>query len=126
MGWLDSINAKKKDKIPEIFKDKSDDDILKMMDEAAKATGRVTELEAERVKDNDKVKKIETEFESVKAKLAAAEAKNVIPARSENNEEPANFVEDPDRAFAQRVTPLANITLQTAAMTARILAQQQL
>jgi hypothetical protein len=124
---MDSIN-KKKEKVPDRFKDKSEDDILKMLDEADKAAGRITELEAERVKDTDKVKAIETEFETVKARLAAAEAnRNPNPKPGDNNnEELANFVEDPDKAFSQRIGPVANIAVQTAAMTARMLAQQQL
>jgi len=125
---LDSINAKKKDKVPERFKDKSEDDILAMMDAADKASTRVTELEAERVKDTERVTAIQTEFEAVKTRLAAAEAnRNANPNGSDNNNnELANFVEEPDKAFGQRVAPVANIAIQTAAMTARMLAQQQL
>jgi hypothetical protein len=97
-----------------------------MMDDAAKASARVTELEAKDAERDKEVTTIKTEFESVKAKLAAAEANRQTPKPDANTEEPANFVEEPDKAFAQRMAPLANITLQNAAMTARILAQQQL
>jgi hypothetical protein len=125
LGWLDSINAKKKDKVPDRFKDKNEDDILKMMDDADKATKEVEALKAKDAERESQVTDIKTKFEEVKSKLAAAEA-NVTPPRKENNEELANFVEEPDKAFGQRVAPVANIALQTAAMTARMLAQQQL
>jgi hypothetical protein len=128
MGWLDSINAKKKEKIPERFKDRSEDDILKELDEADKAKKEVEELKAKDAERETKVVEIQTEFNKVKERLAAAEAnKNQNQNQNRNNnEEPANFVEEPDKAFQQRVGPLAAITLQNAAVTARLLAQQQL
>lgn len=128
MGWLDDVKKKKGDKLPERFKDKSEDDILKMLDDADKDKSRITELENKDAERETKVTEIQTEFESVKAKLAAAEANRNAPPKSDgtNDQELANFVEEPDKAFGQRVAPVANIAIQTAAMTARMLAQQQL
>ena len=126
MGWLDEIK-KKKEKLPDRFKDKSEDDILKMLDDADKDKTRITELETKDAERETKVTEIQTQFNDVKARLAAAEANpKPKPDGGGNNDELANFVEDPDKAFGQRVAPVANIAIQTAAMTARMLAQQQL
>jgi hypothetical protein len=126
LGWLDAVK-KSKEKIPERFKDKSEDDILKELDEADKAKKEIEELKAKDAERETKVTQIQSEFDKVKSQLAAAEAnRNRNPNPNPNNEEPANFVEEPDKAFQQRVGPLAAITLQNAAVTARLLAQQQL
>jgi hypothetical protein len=132
MGWLDSIKDKKeKDAaqvvlkmIPDELKDKSAEEITALLKEAPSLKIKLAETEAARAVDADKVTKISTEFELVKTRLAAAEANRTPPKGQE--EEPANFVEEPDKAFSQRIGPLATITLQNAAQTARMLAQQEL
>lgn len=127
MGWLDNINAKKKDKVPKIFEGKSEDDILKMLEESSADKEKIKGLETKVAEQDGAVDKIKTEFESMKARLVAAEAnRNTPPKKEGSEEEPANFVEEPDKAFGQRVAPIANIAIQNAAITARILAQQQL
>src|SRR5271165_3456381 len=133
MGWLDSIKDKKeKDAaqvvlkmIPDELKDKSAEEITALLKEAPSLKTKLAETEAARAADADKVTKISTEFELVKTRLAAAEANRNAPPKGQE-EDPANFVEEPDKAFAQRVGPLATITLQNAANTSRILAQQEL
>jgi hypothetical protein len=76
--------------------------------------------EAERVKEREHVKGIETEFQKIKSAL---EAKEKTPAKPE---EPADFDTDPQKAFDQQVRPLAEVAVLNAKNTAKILAQQQL
>ena len=123
--WFDKVKEKKGGDIPDMFKDKSEDDIVKLMKEAAAAKDQVTTL-IEKDKENEKaVDKIRTEFDAMKARLVAAEAK-AAPVVKKEDREPANFVENPDEAFNERNAPTLNLTVQTAVTTARMLAQQQL
>jgi len=127
MGWLDKINAKKKDEVPAMFKDKSDDDILKMLQEASKDKQRVGELEARVAEQDSTVATIKTEFAAVKERLVAAEARATPPPRKEEDDgSNDDFVTNPDGSFGKRIGPYANLTIQTSALTARMLAQQQL
>ena len=125
MGWLDSINAKKKEKVPKIFEGKSEDDILKMLEDASKDKETIVGLQTKVAEQDTMVSNINNEFNNVKARLAAAEARPNPPKKQEN-QELHDFVEHPDEAFSERVAPIANIAVQNAAITARILAQQQL
>lgn len=125
MGWLDRLDAKKKEQLKG-FEGKSDDDILAAIAEAQKAKEEATTLKA-KVEEQDKmVTNIQSEFNSVKERLRVAEANQNKPAPKIEPTEPADFVTEPDKAFGERVAPLAQIALQTAATTARMLAQQQL
>jgi hypothetical protein len=125
MGWIDDIR-KKKGTVPKELEGKTDDDVLALLSEAQKDKEARVAAENKAKEQDTVVANIQTEFERVKARLVAAEANNNRQAPKGDDKEPADFVTEPDRAFAERVTPLANITLQTAAVTARMLAQQQL
>jgi hypothetical protein len=126
MGWIDDWKKRNKDKqVPKELEGKSDDDVLAMLAAANKDKEDKAALET-KVKEQDAaVLNIQTEFEKVKTRLAASEANRQPPPRGEDKD-PADFVTEPDRAFAERIGPLANVALQTAATTARMLAQQQL
>lgn len=124
MAWLDSVKAKKEAeeaKRPERLRGKSDEDILKEIQEAEGFKKKFEESEAARQRDNEEVRKVTTQFEELKRSLNEAEARRQ-PAREPD--ELANFIEDPDRAFTQRVAPVAAATVANSAITARILAQQ--
>jgi len=128
MGWLDDIKKKKEGKIPDIFKDKNEDDILKMLEDASKDKEQVTTLTTKLAEQETTVANINSEFTKVKERLAAAEA-NRSQNQNQNqnqNQEPPNFVEDPDAAFASRNGPTLAIAVQSSMMTSRLLAQQQL
>ena len=123
MAWLDRINAKK-DKVPAMFQDKSEDDILKMMADAANDKAKVTELEGKIVAQEQEQDRFKTQFEEVKTRLVAAEANRNTP--SPKKEEEHDFIEHPNEAFNERIAPTQNLAVQTAAVTSRMLAQQQL
>ncbi len=126
MSWLDKLNAKKVDEtqIPKELEGMSPEQIVVALKENTDLKARMTTVEAERAAEKEEVGKINTEFQSIKERLAAVDA---AKSRAENRpEELANFVEEPDKAFEQRATPLTNLTIASAFMTARMLAQQEL
>src|SRR5271154_4773180 len=135
MGWMESIKDKKEKEqaqavlkmIPDKLKDKTADEITALLNEAPDLKTKVAELEAQRATDTETVTKIQTEFEAVKTRLANADAARNNNNNNNNNrqEPPPDFIDDPDAAFNQRVAPVAQIAVNNAAMTARILAQQQ-
>ena len=116
---------KKEEELPPELQGKTPEEIAAALKEAQDLKTKVTTLEAERAAEKVVVQGLQSEFEGVKERLKAAEMK-ANPPKPPQTEEPANFVEDPDKAFSQRVAPVANIAIQGAAQTARILAQQQL
>lgn len=125
MGWLDKINAKK-DKVPDIFKDKNEDDILKMMADAAADKAERTKLEAKVAEQDTAVASIQSEFDKVKERLASADAARNRQPDKNNTDETVDFVSEPERSFGKLVGPVANIAIQNSAITSRMLAQQQL
>ncbi len=126
MGWLDDIRKKKEVKLPPELEGKSDDDVIASLKENADLKARLATAEAARVEDQKKVETITTEFESIKAKLAAADAARNSPSEKDENKELPNFVEDPDNAFNQRAAPIATVAVNSAVMTSRMLALQEL
>jgi hypothetical protein len=127
MGWIDDYK-KKKGTLPKELEGKTDDDVLVMLADATKAKEERDQLKVKVAEQDTAVANIQTEFEKVKTKLQEAEANRnkQTPKGDNNNDEPADFVTDPDKAFGQRIGPLASVALQTAAVQARMLAQQQL
>lgn len=130
MGWLDRINAKKEeDKLPARLRDKTPEKIVEEL-EAADKLKKDLELEkAARAADADKVTAIETEFTQVKERLAAAEANRNKPDNKTKDgvdATPENILENPKGVLDTRLQPLEAVTIQNAATTSRMLAQQQL
>jgi hypothetical protein len=133
MGWLENLKDKKKDEqaqavlkaIPDELKDKSLDEITAILKEAPQLKSKVTELEAQRAEDTQAVTTLKTQFEEIKGKLASVDAARNTPAHS-TPEPLADFIDEPDKAFAQRSGPLAQLAVNNAATTARFAAQQQL
>jgi hypothetical protein len=126
MGWLDRVNAKKEDeKLPERLRGKTPEQVAKELEAADQLAKDLEAEKAARLADSEKVTQIQTEFDKVKGDLARAEANRNVPPKK-TDEELANFIEEPDKAFQQRVEPLTAVTLNNASMTSRIIAQQQL
>ena len=127
MVWLDDLRKKKElaGKIPKDLEGKTDEEVIAMISESTTLKAKVAELETKDKEKDAKVQQISTEFEAVKARLAAADAaRGAAPPKTE--EELADFVNEPDKAFGQRVAPVANLAVSSAKMTARMLAQQDL
>ena len=126
-GWLQSIRDKKeRDKIPEKYRDLSADDVVKRMTDAEDLKKKLDEAEAARRAGDERYASVQTEVEKVRGQLALLEASRQQPQAASKPEEPIDFNQDPEGALRQRMMPVAQATVANSAMTARILAQQQL
>ncbi len=80
MGWLDRVKDKKElEKLPQRLKDASPEDIIEELKLTDKLKADLAASQAAQAAQDVKVTEIQTEFEQVKARLAAAEA-NRAPA----------------------------------------------
>lgn len=129
MGWLDRVNTKKEeDKLPPRLRDKTPEQIAQELDDADKLKNDL-ELSKAAQRDSDaKVAEIQSEFDKVKERLAAADASRNKPDNRDNKVDvtPENMLENPKGVLDSRLGPLEAVTIQNAASTSRILAQQQL
>jgi hypothetical protein len=119
----------KEEDIPPELKDKTPQEVAEALKKARELEGKVTTLEAERVREKEAVVTMNTEFDKVKQRLEATELKlrgNQNQNQNQNQEELADFTLEPDKALNQRIAPLANLTVNSAFMTARLLCQQML
>lgn len=90
-------------------------------------------LKAQLAEANGKVTDLSTKFETFSSdfetKVAEAVAKAIPQPKAQPQHqtppEKADFLTDPDNAFAQRAAPLVTMTLTTAAYTARNLAREK-
>src|SRR6266850_4593352 len=129
MGWLDRINAKKEEeKLPPRLRDKTPEQIAKELEDADKIKTEHELLKAHAAEQDGKVAEIQSEFDKVKERLAAADAtKNKVDDKGKRVEAtPENILENPSGVLDTRLGPLEAVTVQNAATTSRILAQQQL
>lgn len=128
MGWIDRINAKKEEeKLPPRLRDKTPEQIAKELEDSDKLKNEL-ELSKAAQRDSDaKVEEIKTEFEKVKERLAAADAAKNPPKKDEGTEPTSeNILADPKKVLDAHTATLTAVTIQNAASTARMLAQQQL
>ena len=114
MGWLDRLDAKKKEenKIPPELEGKTPEQILAALKEGDAFKARAEAAEAKATQLGAQFTELNTEVDKVKAELAsrdAAQSRQTIT----QTEELANFVEDPDKAFGQRVAPLEQVAVNT-------------
>lgn len=122
MAWFKDRDEKVDPKL----QGKSQADILKMMEEAEKATARAAELEKERVAERETVNTLNSQFAAIRGKLETIEKNNQPPPPKAEPDIDHNFIDDPDAAFNQRAKPLAQMTVATAIAQARMLAQSEL
>src|SRR6266436_1475497 len=129
MGWLDRVKDKKElEKLPQRLKDASPEDIIEELKLTDKLKADLAASQAAQAAQDVKVTEIQTEFEQVKARLAAAEA-NRAPAPKKDDKldpTPENMLENPKGVLDTRLAPLEALTIQNNAATSRMLAQQQL
>lgn len=113
---------RKEEELPPELKGKTPEQVVQALKDAEALKTRLDALEA---KDKERDSKFEsfgtTQSELVNTLKAVNERiQPAAPVRQENNnQEPSSFLLDPDRAFAERAAPLAAITMQTAAITAK-------
>jgi len=124
MPWFDRLK-KREEALPKELEGKSLEDVVGAFKKVGELEGKVTQLSNERTQEREAVQALNTQFQDIKAKLASVEANRNSPTPAAP-EERANFIEDGDTAFNQRAKPIVDVALQSAVMTSKILAQQQL
>jgi len=128
VGWLDRVKDKKDlEKLPERLRVASPEDIIKELEQTDKLKADLATAQAAQAAQDTKVAEIQSEFDKVKERLAAAELKAKPPEKKPDNVEvtPENMLERPAEVLNARLAPLEAITIQNNARTARMLAQQQ-
>jgi len=128
VGWLDRINAKKEEeKLPTRLRDKTPEQIAKELEDADKLKADHEALKLRQAEADTKVAEIQSEFDKVKDQLARADAaKNPPKAPDKVAATPENILENPQGVLDTRLAPLEAVTVQNAATTSRMIAQQQL
>jgi hypothetical protein len=129
MGWLDRIKDKKElEKLPKEIQDASPEDIVKRLADAEKLKADHAELQRKQAESDTKVTEISNEFEQVKARLAAAEAKPKPADKPADRVDPTpeNMLERPAEVLNQRLGPLEAATVRNGVSMSRMMAQQQL
>ena len=129
MGWIDRINAKKEEeKLPPRLREKTPEQIVTELEAADKLKNDLELEKAARREQDEKVTQIETEFNQVKERLAAAELKAKPAPKQEDGTEATseNILADPKKVLDAHTATLQSVTIQNAATTSRMLAQQQL
>jgi hypothetical protein len=134
MPWFDKVKKEEAarqllEAIPPEMRDKTPEEIAAALKEHQELKNKVTTLETERAAERTAVATLNTQFNEVKQRMEAAELKarsNQNQNQNQNQEEPADFTLEPEKALNQRIAPLANLTVNSAFMTARLLCQQML
>lgn len=113
---------RKEEELPESLRGKTPEQIAQALADAQKDKERVDRLEVQLKESNTKFESFATTQQSLVDTLKAVNERMqpAAPRVDPNaNNEPASFITDPDLAFNQRISPLASITMQTAAITAK-------
>jgi hypothetical protein len=117
---------KKDEELPPELKDKTPEQVVQELKDAAAAKVEAAQLKAERETEKAQVATMTNSFNDVKNRLAAAEANLNKRQNPEQREEPADWNIDPEKAFQQQIQPLVNATVQNSMMSSRLLAIQSL
>lgn len=124
MGWLD---RKKDEKLPTRLEGKTPEQVAKELEDTDKLKVDLELAKKAQQEADEKVTAISSEFETVKARLAEIDAKNKRTSEAPPAEVTADsLLEDPKKGIESTMAPTTSLAVQTAAATARILAQQQL
>lgn len=113
---------RKEEELPAELKGKTPEQVAQALKDADALKTRLDALEAKSLERDTAFTSFGTTQSELVNTLKAINERVTPPARVENNNnnnEPASFITDPDLAFNQRVGPLAALTMQTAAVTAK-------
>jgi hypothetical protein len=123
MAW----GNKKEEELPENLRGKTPDQIAFELEEGKKLREEVEKLKTKDAERDTLFQSFATTQTQLADTLKAVNervAPQPKPDANNNNREPSSFITDPDQAFNERVAPLASITMQTAAITAKGEAQR--
>jgi hypothetical protein len=117
---------RKEEELPGSLKGKTPEEIEKELLELRGNKDRLDKLEAKLGETTTQFQSIDSTQKELVNTLKAINERTTPkpPVVTDNNNEPASFITDPDLAFNQRLAPLASITMQTAAITAKQEAQR--
>ena len=121
MAW----GNRKEEELPASLKGKTPEQVAQELEDAKALKTRLEALEAKDAERDTAFQTFGTTQQELVNTLKAVNERIVAPpARQEPsgdgaNHEPASFITDPDLAFTQRAAPLAALTMQTAAITAK-------
>lgn len=112
---------KKEEELPEKLRGKSEEDLIKAMDDAVAHKAALDAAVAEGTATKAEVTAAKTEIETLKAKMAELEA-NKTPQRRESDQPtgPKSVFENEDEAFAQRTAPLSARLTVAGSLAARM------
>jgi hypothetical protein len=109
--------------LPEALRGKTPEQIAEALRKASALEAKVTELEGKNADVAGKFESFGQTLNTLNEKIErlATPPSHGNDGNSDGNgtREPASFLVDPDRAFAERAAPLVGLALQTAAVTAR-------
>ena len=114
---------KKEEELPEKLRGKTEEDLVKAMEEAEALRASAAEKDAEVARLRESQTSQQTEFEAVKAKLAELEA-NAAPTWNEEPKGPASVFVNEEQAFIDRTSGLRQQIAQSGALTARLTARE--
>ena len=124
---MDNPFKKKEAELPESLRGKTPEQIAAALDAASQATAKAADLEQKLQAEQSKSGTLQSEFDKIKQRLDAAEAR---PATTQPVDPDASKIpsvlDDEEAAFAARTAPLDNATMFNAAQTAKLLARQKL
>jgi hypothetical protein len=124
MAWFN-----KDDEVPERLKGKTPQQILQELEAADALKAKQTELEASSSVRDQEFTATKTEFEATKARLAQLEAnqnrREEPPPDQRQRTGPTSVLVDEDRAFSERVGPIAALALHSGALAAKQEARRQ-
>lgn len=118
----------REEEVPEELRGKSPAEIAQELKDAREMK---TKLEASEAKVTDLTNKFESFGSDLDTKLDARfatlrESFVAKPEKKEENQQMADFLSEPDRAFAERAAPLTGVVLNTAAYIAKTTAKEKL
>ena len=116
----------KDDEVPDKLKGKTPQEIAKALEDAEELKAKHMELEAAAATKDQELTATRSEFEATKQKLQEIEANRNRQAESEPRRGgPTSVLVDEDKAFAERVGPVAMVALQSGMLAAKQEARRQ-
>ena len=118
---------RKEEELPASLKGKTPEQVAFELEESKTLKEKLEKLEAKEAERDTMFQSFATTQTQLAETLKAVNERVVAPkpsASGTEGNEPASFITEPDLAFNQRVGPLAAITMQTAAITAKQEAQR--
>jgi len=123
MPWFQRVQ------LPERFKDATPEQIEQAFKEQQEGEDRIKNFQPPKPEDSDAFKTLQTQLSEAQQNLAnitAESQRTATPTNPNTLSKPTSFLEDEDRAFAERANPIINMTLHNTSHMAKQIAVQEL